>query len=170
MKKILLFVMLCMVSFNVNAQIQRNFFGLTLGVSTRQQVETKVRSMGTRIRSYDKENIFAKKMKFGGKEWDDVLFQFYNNKLLAVIFSVPVLTWEGKSSIIDDWNSFNSSLKDKYGKFCYIDNENDISYFDGSTLLSLKYKNIDSTLDMFTLFYSDYELSSQKDKSIKDEL
>ena len=89
MKKWCLFIMLCTLSFNVNAQIQREFFGLAIGVATQQQTEEAMKNMGKEILS-NSEGLKVYDVKFNDYNWDEVLFDYREGKLITISFIVEL--------------------------------------------------------------------------------
>lgn len=170
MNRIALILTMALFCLSMSAQIQRKFFGLELGVSTKQQIEAKMTEMGETVQNMDGENLVVNKIRFGGKDWDYVIFKICDNKFASVVFGDEVLTWNGKQSIMQDWDSLKSSLKEKYADYCVIDKEDDLSFFDLKTMASLSYKKVNYKSNIFTLLYSDFELMAKLSKSIKDEL
>ena len=114
MKKLCLFIMLCCMSFNVNAQIQREFFGLTIGASTQQQVEDVMKNMGKEILSKT-EGLKVNDVRFYDYDWDEVLFDFREGKLITVSF-ISKNNDKTKSDAYAE--QFNKYLKEQYGKYC----------------------------------------------------
>ena len=85
MNKFLLSLFICLcTTLTISAQIQRTFFGLTLGVSTRSDVEKFFREHGAAFDEKKECNYIYNKLKWAGTEWSSVSFTLYENKLLQI--------------------------------------------------------------------------------------
>ena len=77
MKRILLCIMLISCSIAISAQIQRLFFGLTLGVSTKNSVISYFKNNSIKYHIDDEGTYIANNIKFAGYKWPEVDFYFY---------------------------------------------------------------------------------------------
>ena len=167
MKHILLTLFL-FLSLCVNAQIQRTFFGMTLGEATKQEVKEMLLDKGVSVEDYDSDNLTTKDLKFGGVTWSHAVFKFYNGKFCYVVFGMQ-LSSENKSSVLDIISRVVSILKKKYPEFLLKDEEDDVIFFDKKTMATMSYLNIGAGAKVYGLSYSDYETLSKSAQSIKDE-
>ena len=164
MKKLCLFIMLCCMSFNVNAQIQREFFGLTIGVATQQQVEDVMKNMGKEILSKT-EGLKVNDVRFYDYDWAEVLFNFREGKLITVSF-ISKNNDKTKSDAYAE--QFKKSLKEQYGKYCKLDMGNIVAYFDTKTMLTIVCQEKDGK-EMFGILYADGGQISDMMKKVKSE-
>lgn len=70
-------------------QIQRKFFGLELGVSTKEEVTNIIKQKGLELYNVE-ENGFSAigTVRFGGIEWKSIKAEFLNDKLLSINFLI----------------------------------------------------------------------------------
>lgn len=106
MRKTLFTLLLLAVSIIANAQMSHNFFGLTLGVSTRQQVINTLNDKKITLESTHENGLLAKNVTFDGTTFAKMMVSFYDGKLANIWFSNE----NGLSS------SLMSQLADKYTK------------------------------------------------------
>lgn len=118
---------LCLVPSTVSSQIQRNFWGLELGRSTRESVKDLLSSNGLQYEdNYIGRDAICitdyRELGFGGYSWA-VFFTFYNNILYGIDlfrdnegFSITT----GEKYEIDTKSIFydlRGKLRNKYGNF-----------------------------------------------------
>lgn len=116
MKRILLLILIAIGSISVNAQIQRQILGYTLGVTSRTVVVKGLKSKGFDLEVIkDAANrgpvFYSVKggVSFGGFIWDDVRIGFVNGKF-ASIMCTTYLT-DAQSS------KLQRALQSKYNKY-----------------------------------------------------
>ena len=88
MKKVYSLVLLLLINLSVQAQVQRNFWGLELGRSTKADVKTFLSYNGLEytqnLGGFDVISVESEEgLSFGGYSWTPS-FQFYNNILFRV--------------------------------------------------------------------------------------
>lgn len=150
MKKILV-VLSLFFCLGLNAQIQRFFFEMELGVSTQQQVENKLREMGKPVIKKADE-IRTNNIKFGEYNWEQVSFGFKENKLILIAFKSRTYTSREEGKIALDASVFSKILENKYKEYSFLDKTNYRIYADKETMV-LFLKNS----KMFSLAYADGE-------------
>ena len=101
------------------AQIQRSFFGLELGVSTRQQVEETLREMGKEF-TPGTNRITAHDMEVDDYEWANVRFGFRGDKLVLLLMTSRTYELREKFSAESDAASVRSRMDDKYREYQYL--------------------------------------------------
>lgn len=143
-------MMLCMMSFNVNAQIQREFFGLTIGVSTQQQVEETIKSMGKEIHS-KKDGIKILDVRYDDYDWEEVLIDFRAGKMITLSF---ISKKDDKEKSDTDAAKFKKALKEKYGEYCKLEMGEIVAFFDTKTMLTFVNQKKDGK-EMFGILYAD---------------
>lgn len=124
MKKIL-FVFLLLFGLTIQAQVQRNFWGLELGRSTRSEVKSFLSSRNLQFEDnfsgFDAIGVTdLKELPFGGYSWS-VSFIFYNNILYhihllrtSIGFSMTTAeTYEIDTKFI--FHDLRGKLNNKYG-------------------------------------------------------
>lgn len=124
MKKVCSVILLLILSLSVQAQVQRNFWGLELGRSTKADVKSFLNSRGLEyiqnLGGFDVISVESEEgLSFGGYTWTPS-FQFYNN----ILFRVTLLqinkgiTPSGEYYDIDTkfiFYNLRSKLSNKYG-------------------------------------------------------
>lgn len=124
MKKIL-FTLLLLFGLTVQAQVQRNFWGLELGRSTRTEVKSFLSSNNLEYEDnfsgFDAIGVTdLKELSFGGYSWG-VNFIFYNNTLFRVFMvrtNLGFSTTTGETYEIDTkfiFHNLRGKLNNKYG-------------------------------------------------------
>lgn len=168
MKKSIIILLASIMCLCAQAQITNRIWGLTLGVSTKQQVLNAINSHHLIIKDRTTNQITAysrNDFKFGGESWDFAFFGFFNGKLKAV----------GFASTNGDENMFNrlkSSLDDKY-YYCEISEdinpygESTIFYDDDDTRLAIYYDYSD---DLVIIKYINLALQEKEDIKNASEL
>lgn len=123
MKKVCSLILLLLLCLSVQAQVQRNFWGLELGRSTKADVKSFLSSNGLEytqnLGGFDVISVESEEgLSFGGYSWTPS-FQFYNNILFRVTllqFHVGITT-SGEYYNIDTkfiFNNLRSKLSNKY--------------------------------------------------------
>lgn len=124
MKKICSLLLLLQLCLSVQAQVQRNFWGLELGRSTKADVKAFLSYNGLEytqnLGGFDVISVESEEgVSFGGYSWTPS-FQFYNN----ILFRVTLLqinkgiTSSGEYYDIDTkfmFNNLKSKLSNRYG-------------------------------------------------------
>ena len=163
MKRIALLITSALLCFSMNAQIQRKFFGCTLGESKINEVEHTLKKADI---SFEKgrENIEATSVEFGGYAWDKVVFHFYEKKLYEIFFYCRDYMGLRKSHIAKRIESIGKTLEDKYLNFMVKKDDEGYLFSDDKTSLNLK--NGESII---VLGYVDKRIMSIKTDREKDE-
>ena len=145
--------------------------GLTLGVSTKAQVEQAISNHKLKIREQGTDIIACSSntFEFGGYSWTFVSFNFYKGKLYAIIF----LT-DRYPTCLENFNGLKEALNDKYENYrirndSYNNGNNWIEYDDGNTTVSLSF-NYRNHRYNGGLVYCDKKLMKNKSQSDKSEL
>lgn len=143
----------------MSAQIQRTFFGFTLGTTTKSEVYNKCNGSVKITEIRGGYQIWP--LSFGGYDWTGANLLFYKNKLYQVLLYSRGYATRDKDEI---WNELNAKLKKKY--FQYYSSSStldDVWYIDNYTYLNLEfiyYNNISEC--QRRLIYTDRALYTQK--------
>lgn len=84
MKRFILSIALSLLVLTISAQIQRTFFGCTLGVSTKAFVKNAMIRRGYHLVVKNNKYIYYD-VKFGGFECDKVVLSFFLGNFLGLI-------------------------------------------------------------------------------------
>ena len=163
MKRITLLLTAAFFCLSMSAQIQRKFFGITLGESKINEVE-KVLKKNDISYEQEKDNIETSSVEFGGYVWHKVDFQFYENKLYSVVFCYRDYLGLSKSYINKRFESISKTLKDKYADFINNEEDQGIAFTDDVTTLNLKQGE-----SFVVLGYVDKMIVSKKTEKEKNE-
>ncbi len=159
MKKLLLTLVLTLSVFTASAQIQRTFFGCTLGQTSLNDAISIMRNNNKPLRqkTYDRYEYSTEySFQFGGVPWTSVTFIFYNNTLCQVFFV------ETETSGIQEsnYNYLYNKFQKKYAQYAmpefvvkgtlqgvlngamYVDNKTSILYTRDYKSLNLTYMDI----------------------------
>ena len=165
-----LIMMMFFVNSICNAQIQRNFFDFTLGLTTKKEVSKYFKSEGKKCSKRVDNSLCVQDVKFGGYNWPYAIFSFYNEKLYKVgFFDSGENTTE--ESLKTEWISLKTTISLKYES--YLDQVFSSDYIktfdDDTTTLLMLFQNIDGRGGI-SLIYSDDEMEHAVTKAEKDEL
>ena len=167
--KLNLFFLCFLFSICANAQIQRQFFGFTLGITNKQQVVNNFKNKGKNVVKKD-DDIVVRKLKFGGLEWEEVHFFFHENKLYEVFFNSNSDTYN--KTYLDSRRDMLLELLDKkYLQFYdsdYSDEEGKF-YTDHITVVKFVYEYYNGKWYQ-SLIYGDSALLDAINESSLDEL
>ena len=135
MKKICFLFTLLFASVAAEAQIQRSFFGLELGVSTRQQVEETLRGMGKEF-TPGASRIMAHDMEVDDYEWANVRFGFKGDKLVLLLLTSRTYELKEKFTAEADAEAMKSRMEDKYRDYQYmfVNNGKIVAFYDETTM------------------------------------
>lgn len=135
MKKILSLLTLLACVVAVEAQIQREFLGLELGVSTRQQVEETLRGMGKDFIT-EANRIVAHDMEVDDYEWANVRFGFKGDRLVLLLMTSRTYELKDKFSAESDAASVRSRMEDRYRDYQYMfmNNGKIVAFYDDVTM------------------------------------
>ena len=117
------------------AQIQRGFFDLELGVSTRQQVEEKLREMGKQFSS-ETNRITAHDMELEDYDWANVRFGFKDDKFVLLLLTSRTYELKEKFTAESDAAAMKSRMDDRYKDYQYLfmNNGKIVAYYDEKTM------------------------------------
>lgn len=115
MKKNVLLILFILFSICIDAQIQRNFWGLKLGVSTKKEVMNHFKAKKIPV-SFEDGVLVVKDVHFGGYTWEDCRIEFYKNKFVAIFLS-SANALNSKEYLDSRWEYLVVRLDSKYGKF-----------------------------------------------------
>lgn len=135
MKKILSLLTLLACVVAVEAQIQREFLGLELGVSTRQQVEETLRGMGKDFIT-EANRIVAHDMEVDDYEWANVRFGFKGDRLVLLLMTSRTYELKDKFSAESAAASVRSRMEDRYRDYQYMfmNNGKIVAFYDDVTM------------------------------------
>ena len=161
-----------MGSLNCFSQINRTVWGCTLGKSTKQQVRSALVQKGYDVVVEPDGSLASSfyNVPFGGAYWSYVSFSFVNGFLSEICF----LTDEVRSAVnIDNsLDKLTSSLDSKYKRYKQAPsniNKKSSCYTDDITFVELMILN-NNGKRVYTLLYTDIELSMKEDQNNVDEL
>lgn len=163
-------VFLCFfVSIEMNAQIQRSFYDLSLGTSTQKEVKRYFKSNKKTIIKRGNDEIYVKDLKFGGHIWPYTVFKFYKDKLKNVFFS-DIKEGTDREALNLYWITLRIQIDDKYINYAAKETSNDnLKYYDdGVTTLMISY-NKTQVDNRISLLYSDKEMGDAEMKEDKND-
>ena len=186
MKKLSCILALLFIVLQVEAQLQRKFYGHSFG-SSKQSVVQTMKSKGYQVNEVSNK-IWVTYPKvgtinFGGLDWEVIEFDFFQNKLTSVTFCVSTEIYT-PSIIVEKYNQTEERLINKYQ--CYIGNRpltksgaKCIDFSDDKTGLIFRYLHIDSNGEIsltptkkihIYLWYYDKDLMAKKYDNENSEL
>lgn len=169
-KTILFSIFLMICSMDMTGQIQRTFFGLNLGVSTRKEVENVFKAKQKKIWFPEDDSFSVRYLSFGGNKWPAVYFYFYNKKLYLIYFSDTERFTE-KNTLYAVWKRLDVSLMSKYQDYFKDDKSTlyEKEFIDNRTRLKFGYRYVDG-IKGITLMYTDLRLQYEMFRNEEDEL
>lgn len=168
MKKILLSLFICLcATLTISAQIQRTFFGLTLGVSTKSDVERFYKEHGV---VFDENNNVINNVRFGGTRWGGFSCSLVNGILYQVIFMENELS-SSKENVNIVWDNFSNALYSKYSQYYSnsLSKSESSTYIDEKTMIRISNESM-SGYDCVGISYTDLELMGKKIQVDQNEL
>lgn len=164
MKKFLFIVIMISISFFADAQIPRNMFGLSLGVTTRNHAETIFSNEGKDIfvREDDDIGFIVEDVSFEGITWPTAAFFFYNDKLNAIYLSDTEENTQREKLDIK-WKKLYKSYMTKYHNLLVESETNDeqLLFVDGKTQLFATYLDYDKYKGI-ALMYTDLDIKRRE--------
>jgi hypothetical protein len=165
------------------AQIKTNFWGLTLGVSSKEFVIKTLRSKGYSVQEFfniNHQGVQIKNVIWADAKWDYCYFQFTDNKLRAVVFETSNQQLSD-SELVELKNRFVKSYEIKYKEYfdsSISEKPNSYNYCDGKTHIGVELhpgtESGISHINFLHISYDDNHLTDvwvkQKVKSHYDEL
>jgi len=173
MKRIICSFIILLVSLSCFSQISRTFWGVTLGISTKQQVKNVLVQKGYKIttESDGSYSVTPDNVAFGGGYWTYVNFCFVDGKLSAVWFQNNER--QSPLALNDLYDKLKLSLDKKYSSYYYglplDDTTKSADYDDGKTTILLSVRNY-HFLQYLSISYEDNALRNKKDQNEVDEL
>ena len=174
MKKYCLIMLILISSTICCAQINRVFWGMTLGQSTKQQVKNVLVRKGYTVEIEPDGSLCVNvnNVNFGGAYWTYVSFSFVNDKLYQVWFQNNEKQSPGK--IENTYDKIKTSLNKKYSAYIYRAQltegiEKVSAYTDTKTYVSLMLKSYHN-MRYISLSYEDLNSYDSKIKNENDEL
>ena len=167
-------MLLLITSASCCAQINRVFWGVTLGQSTKQQVKNVLVRKGYTVKTEPDGSLCVNvnNVNFGGAYWTYVSFGFVDNKLYQVWFQNN--EEQSPVKIDDTYDKLKTNLDKKYGTFIFhvqppegIEKVSD--YADTKTFVSLRLRSYHN-LRYISLSYEDLDSYNIKTKKENDEL
>ena len=122
MKRIILTFALCISCILTNAQIQRNFFGCTIGSTTWNEAISAITKKCMMISESNRQNgeICIDNIKFAGNNFNHAYMSFYNGVLSKISFIIM-------DKELESYKDLKKKLKVKYSS--YLDSEEDYNMF-----------------------------------------
>ena len=166
MKRITTIIIVFFCTFlQMNAQIQRTFFGLELGKATIQDVKNYCKSVNQSAIVYKKKGYIIvepskNKFLFGGLAWYRVEFKFNNGFLSMITFHNKdnFDYTKSESEVRLHFNDLKHRIDNKYHTYLINDTKDELKeewfYRDGSTLLQIILDK-SLSLDSFQVTYMD---------------
>lgn len=148
--RIIVLLLTLSVSIVSKAQIQRNFFELVLGQSTKADAVSKLKSQRYEVRNIADGNIMITSVDFGGRAWSGVGFFFYKGKLSEVKFikmPKPANLKYYYEYLVDDLK-----IKYKSNYIAELSSNREAFFMDSNTALSVVYSDNPESV---TLLYQD---------------
>ena len=135
MKKISFLLTLLAVAMTLEAQIQRSFFGLELGVSTRQQVEETLRGMGKEF-TPGASRITVHDMEVDDYEWANVRFGFQSDRFVLLLVTSRTYELKEKFTAEAAAEAVKARMDDKYRnhQYLFMNNGKIVGYYDETTM------------------------------------
>lgn len=164
MKKFLFIVVLIFLSIFADAQIPRNIFGQSLGVTTMNQAETFFSNEGKDIlvREDDDTCFKLEDVSFDGLTWPTAAFFFYNDKLNAIYLS-DTEEYTPREKLNMKWKELYNSYMTKYHNFMVESetNEEQLLFVDGKTQIVATYIDYGEYKGI-ALMYSDLDIKRRE--------
>lgn len=168
MKKFICILFVMCLPITSFSQIQKTFWGLSLGESTKQQVFDTMIENGYKGRidpDNDFHRAYLKNFSFEGGTWQFVYFYFVDDKLSKVSFEYAES--DSSSHAKDMFRTITDSMNKKYAAYSGYANNNDgmefYIYSDGKTaaLIQRDFNPI-SNMQYVHLTFRDIKLEKQK--------
>lgn len=173
MKRTVIFLIALTAALCSNAQIRDTFFGFKLGVATKAQVISGLKSQGKAC-NYDKANnlYYIENITFAGTEWQSCILEFYKDSLYLVGFGQ---LYEDKKDAFELFERNLRNIQIKYDSIkedTITNNPNDkhYKYDDGKIVMSVSYNQDDNLLYHTNIIYQSRNLIIQKKNDYMDDL
>lgn len=129
MKRTISILLLLLCVLTASAQIQRNFLGFTLGVTTKGQALNYLRNNNYNYESKD-DGYIIRNVSFAGEKWKIASISFYDNRLVVIGFMGRV---SQKTPLANAFKSLVYRLNKKYSRY-YIDGDLTQQHFSDGTV------------------------------------
>lgn len=167
MKKIFTVTLALSLSLIVSAQIQRSFFGNSIGSSTKEEVINNFISKGKKVVNGDSDGIIVKGLEFAGITWQEVHFMFINNKFYQIAFCCGDKT--DKDGIYKSLHSYIiDSLTKKYPQYKQLENNNKVYFYDNNTRVNIEYDFLNGQMILLLQYYDVKSVINMINKSQND--
>lgn len=168
MQKYLYIILFSLFTLTCSAQIQKKFFGFTIGVTNTTTVANYLKTNHIKY-SVENGEYRAEKIKFAGEVWDCIWFTFYQGKLYNIDLSIsdystPIATMNLIHKRIKD------SLENKYSEYYNYNSTDEKTMFsDGVIEITLTNRYFEGSKSI-GLMYTYLPLLNQRLKAADDEL
>lgn len=153
----------CFTFTIATAQIQTQFFGSTLGQSTKATVIANLKARNILYDSRPDGSVLLVDCKFGGYTWTMASFDFYEGTLSSVLFMM-----DGAVDI-KLYNSLVTTLDKKYLKYKYTSEPERSRYQDEKTHVTTGYNENLLNSKSFALIYADRHLEALQNGADEEE-
>ena len=161
MKKIISIVLLLVCVLTASAQIQRNFLGFTLGVTTKTQVYNYLKNHCYKFSKDDLDDGYkVENISFGGYQWTVAFITFHKNKLCSIEF-YDSDDFRPQEFLEGSYKNLSTSLDKKYHFYLSEQSPNSKHYSDGVVKCVLAYSYAMNAM-MLSLSYYYMPLLRQK--------
>ena len=172
MKKTLLLAILLSLFYPLASfgQIQRQIWGLELGISTEQDAVNILTQKGLEIKHENGKIVAMGAIRFGGFDWKAIQASFKDGKLLSVYFiNILTNTYSEQEIFNRRWETLKMKLKRKYSEYLSKEDteEKTIFFDDDNTKIMLSYS---TSTSYFGLCYIDRKLYNAQSDEEDDEL
>ncbi len=159
-----------MISFNVNAQIQRTFYGLEFNLASKQQVVNKLKKMGKSIVVNKADEVTVYNLELADCKWAKVSFCFKDDKFVAILLQSKKYSLAEKSDAYLKSKSIGSVLNMKYKDYSISDRAGLSLYKDDNTISFFYVDENRVQVNRFVLMYADGNLLSEMLSKMQSEL
>lgn len=163
MKKFILLCLYVLCTMGTYAQIKTNFWGLTLGVSSKESVIETLRSKGYSVQEFftlNNQGVEIKNVIWADAKWAYCYFRFTDNKLRAVVFETSNQRLSD-SELVELKNRFVKSYEIKYKEYfdsSISEKPNSYSYRDGKTYVCVNlHPGTDSGISHINFLHISYD-------------
>lgn len=179
MKNVLIFlsaILISFSSFSLNAQIKRVIGGVSLGVTTKSQLLSKLKSrhkhyvfVGDNLLRVDGDCDFA------GVRWFATFYHFHHGRVFKISYSKHANSYDVPETLIDtEYSALEIALNGKYRRFKTTDDSgvpcvSSACFKDRKTMIRL-HKRYYVGYYILTLDYVDFKIQMQHYLEQDDEL
>ena len=143
-------LLMIFVGLTCHSQIQRQFFGLELGNTTKSSTIKTLESKGYHVKSLSNGGLMIANVDFGGRAWSGVGFTFYEGTLAEVKF----IKMKENTNLKLYYECLLENLITKYRDYFFaeVGSQGEAFFADINTSLLLVYSNNHESV---TLLYQD---------------